>query len=283
MTLEAVAGALYDGLQLATMLACVGAANALANPTPAAASRSPARSTRSGSRSSSRCSFAPQLVESVQRVRAARRLRGRPDRGLRGLRGVAMPVLEGALERSLELAAAMDSRGYGRGRGRPARSATVTGALTLAGLLGVCVGLLRPARRRVAGRARAARAGRRRGARGRRAGSSAAGVRPAAATAPTRGALPEWVVSASGVAAAAACSSQPPSTRRRWLRRRPRWRFPSCPSSPPLAVLVALLPAWVAPPPADAQDRSRRSAATRRGELPADVATDLAQPAGGRS
>ena len=44
--------AVYAGLQLATMLACVGAANALANPQAAAPGRARARCTRSVSRSS---------------------------------------------------------------------------------------------------------------------------------------------------------------------------------------------------------------------------------------
>jgi energy-coupling factor transport system permease protein len=51
-----------------------------------------------------------------------------------------MPVLEGALERSVDLAAAMDSRGFGRGATDPG-ARNRSGALTLAGLLGVCAGL----------------------------------------------------------------------------------------------------------------------------------------------
>lgn len=68
------------------------------------------------------------------------RLRGRPDRGLRGLSQVALPVLEGALERSVALAAAMDARGYGRTADVPARVRRTTTVLTLGGLLGVCAG-----------------------------------------------------------------------------------------------------------------------------------------------
>src|SRR5207302_8616094 len=80
-------------------------------------------------------SFAPQATVSAQRVREARRLRGRPSRGLSGLRGMAVPVLEIALERSLELAASMDSRGYGRrapiapARRRLAQVARLVGAV----------------------------------------------------------------------------------------------------------------------------------------------------------
>jgi energy-coupling factor transport system permease protein len=52
-----------------------------------------------------------------------------------------MPVLVDALDRSLALAAAMDSRGYGRGGDMPRRVRLGTGALVVTGLLGVCVGV----------------------------------------------------------------------------------------------------------------------------------------------
>jgi len=114
VTWEGLAGAVYAGLQLATMLACVGAANALANPRRMLRAV-PGALYEVGVAVVVALSFSPQLVEGVSRVRAARRLRGRAHRGVRGLRGVAMPVLEGALERSIDLAAAMDARGFGRG------------------------------------------------------------------------------------------------------------------------------------------------------------------------
>ena len=58
---------------------------------------------------------APQLVESVLRVRRARRLRGGAGARPAGAAAACCcPVLEDALDRSLRLAAAMDSRGYGR-------------------------------------------------------------------------------------------------------------------------------------------------------------------------
>ena len=83
---------------------------------------------------------APQLVESVQRVRRARKLRGDTSRGRRAVRGIAMPVLHDALDRSFQLAAAMDSRGYGRTGDVAPRARRVTAALLLAGLLGLCLG-----------------------------------------------------------------------------------------------------------------------------------------------
>jgi len=85
--------------------------------------------------------FAPQLVEDARRVRAARRLRGHTGRGLRELGRLAVPVLVGALERSLHLAASMESRGYGRAVRRSSRNTRLGGALTILGLVGVVVGL----------------------------------------------------------------------------------------------------------------------------------------------
>lgn len=59
-------------------------------------------------------SIFPQLVASIKRIRMARRLRGQAPKGLRHWRKIAMPLLEDALERSLDLAAAMESRGFGQ-------------------------------------------------------------------------------------------------------------------------------------------------------------------------
>jgi energy-coupling factor transport system permease protein len=58
-------------------------------------------------------SVLPQLVGSVKRIRMAQRLRGQNTRGFTSWRRVAIPLLEESLARSLDLAAAMDSRGYG--------------------------------------------------------------------------------------------------------------------------------------------------------------------------
>ena len=52
-----------------------------------------------------------------------------------------MPVLEDALERSLRLAAGMDTRGYGRSAGASPSQRRLTGGLMLTGLIGVCVGV----------------------------------------------------------------------------------------------------------------------------------------------
>nr|WP_247196333.1 energy-coupling factor transporter transmembrane component T [Streptomyces sp. GESEQ-35] len=139
VTAESLLAALYDGLRLATLLICVGAANALANPSRLLKSL-PGALYETGVAVVVALTFAPNLIADVQRLRAARRLRGRPDRGIRGLAHVGLPVLEGALERSVALAAAMDARGYGRTADVPPAVRRTTTALTLGGLLGVCAG-----------------------------------------------------------------------------------------------------------------------------------------------
>ncbi|MGI5352199.1 CbiQ family ECF transporter T component [Streptomyces sp. CA-250714] len=139
VTAEGMVFALYDGLKLATLLVCVGAANALANPARLLKSL-PGALYEAGVAVVVAMTFAPNLVADVRRLRAARRLRGRDDRGLRGVLQVGLPVLEGALERSVALAAAMDARGYGRTAQVPAAVRRTTTALTLGGLLGVCTG-----------------------------------------------------------------------------------------------------------------------------------------------
>jgi energy-coupling factor transporter transmembrane protein EcfT len=60
----------------------------------------------------------PQLVTSVSRIRQAQLLRGQSLRGFRSWKRIAIPLLEESLARSLDLAAAMDSRGYGISRKR---------------------------------------------------------------------------------------------------------------------------------------------------------------------
>ncbi len=140
VSLEAVLRAFYEGLQLATILCCVGAANALGS-----ARRLlryvPGALYEIGVACVIALTFAPQLVVDAGRVREAHRLRGQRTSGLGALRRLAMPVLEGALERSVDLAAAMDSRGYGRTTDESRVSRRTTGLLVLVGLLGVCVGI----------------------------------------------------------------------------------------------------------------------------------------------
>ena len=140
ITAESIIFAACDGLRLAVLLACVGAANSLASPARLLKSM-PAALYEVGVAVVVAMTFAPQLVTDLGRVRQARRLRGRTNKGLRGAGGAALPVLEGALDRAVTLASAMDSRGYGRSGQLPVRVRRLTVLLVLGGLLGVCIGL----------------------------------------------------------------------------------------------------------------------------------------------
>lgn len=246
VTVAGLVAALFQGLRLATVIVCMGAANALANPNRLLRSV-PGALYEAGVAVVVAMTFAPQAVTHVRRVRAARRLRGRPDRGLRGLRGLAMPVLEGALERSLELAAAMDARGYGRMTAVPRGWRLLTGATTLGGLLGVCLGLYglldagspAPLGLPLLGLGLAAAV----------AGLVLGGRRcPRTKYRPDRWAAREWAVAGSGIAAAVAVAASE-GLRVAGLRPDPE-ALPALPLLPAAALLLAVIPAWAAPAPA---------------------------------
>lgn len=140
VTQESVLFGLYDGLRLATIVICVGSANALANPKRLLRSVPPALY-EVGSALVVAVTMLPQLAESLRRVRAAQTLRGGDTGRVRGLRRIVVPVLEDSLERSLALAAGMDTRGYGRSGGATPRERRTTGGLMLLGLVAVCLGV----------------------------------------------------------------------------------------------------------------------------------------------
>lgn len=140
VTAEGALAAAYDGLRLATLLVCVGAANALASPRRLLRSV-PAALYEVSVAVVVALSVAPQLVAGVARIRRARALRGSSGRGpAHFMRTVVVPVLHDALDRSLALAAAMASRGYGRAAGISSRDRRATSAMLLTGLLGLCAG-----------------------------------------------------------------------------------------------------------------------------------------------
>lgn len=270
VTLESVVAALADGLRLATILACIGAANALANPKRLLASL-PAALYEVGVAVVVALSFAPAMLASVGQVRAARRLRGRPDRGLRSLVSVGMPVLEDALERSVALAAAMDSRGYGRRAAVPPRTRRVTAALTLVGLLGLCLGaygVLDTASPAWLGLPVLAVGLAAAGGALRLGGHRAVRTRYR----PDPWAWPERLTAGCGALAAAAAfvgawidpaAMSPPAV---------PLAVPTLPLVPTLGLLVALLPAWLTPPPTQPVDpRVPEVAPTRQEHSQADV------------
>ena len=141
--LEGLLAAGLQGLRLATMIVCIGAANALANPKRLLRTL-PGSLQEIGTAVIVSVTVAPQLAESVQRVLRARHLRGQNAGGLRSVRQVALPVLQDTLDRSLALAAAMDSRGYGRRvteTPEDRRRTRLAALASFAGLIGGCIGL----------------------------------------------------------------------------------------------------------------------------------------------
>jgi energy-coupling factor transport system permease protein len=243
ITLEGLLASAYDGMRLGVILCCIGAANALTSPRRLLKSL-PGALYEAGVAVTVALAFAPQAVASVGRLRIARRIRGRHDRGLRRIRGIAIPVLEGALDRSVDLAAALDARGFGRKGETTARARRTTAVLTLTGLLAMVASTYGLVDRRtpsllgvpllVAGALSTAAGfvvGARRGGRTR--------YRPD----PWR--LAEWLVALTGFVAVTgvflgSSSALSPST------------YPLVTPPVPLlsmaALLIALLPAWLAPP-----------------------------------
>lgn len=79
--------------------------------------------------------YIPETLRHLQRIREAQAIRGHQLRGLRDWRPLVLPLLVGGLERALNLAEAMVSRGFGSSAARPldgrGRLALVVGLLLL--------------------------------------------------------------------------------------------------------------------------------------------------------
>jgi energy-coupling factor transport system permease protein len=138
VTAESLLAALVAGGRLATVLICFGVVSTLASPARVLRSL-PAVLYEAGATVTVAVSSTPQAIAELRRVRQARLLRGRPVRGPAGLRGLVMPVLEGALDRAITTAASMDARGYGR-RGNVRESVRAARVCLVLGLGAVLVG-----------------------------------------------------------------------------------------------------------------------------------------------
>lgn len=140
VTIEMMVIALIQGAQLATLLICIGAANSLASPVRLLKAL-PAGLYHVGVACVVALSLAPRIMVNVRRVTQARRLRGRPTRGLRAVAEASVPVLESSLDDAINLAAAMDTRGYGRSTGASPGARALQAAMVLSGLVGISLGL----------------------------------------------------------------------------------------------------------------------------------------------
>lgn len=139
ITLESLLAGLYDGLRLAAIIVCIGAANSLANP-KRLMRHLPAALYEVGTAIVVAVNVLPQLAASLRRVRRAQQLRAGDDRRVGRLKRLVIPVLEDALDRSMTLAAGMDSRGYGRTGSASVSQRRIMTTLMLVGLGGICVG-----------------------------------------------------------------------------------------------------------------------------------------------
>jgi energy-coupling factor transport system permease protein len=245
VTADQLARAFYEGLQLAVLLCCVGAANALASPARLL-KLMPGALYEAGVAVTVALSFAPQAVASVSRIRNARRLRGRPSHGLRAWRGLAVPILEEALERSVDLAAAMDARGFGRRGNVSTTMRALVAVLTLGGLVSMTAASYflvgQGASRAVAlplllvGAATAT-------------GGLVFGGRRTRRTRyrPDPWAAPEWLVAASGITVVVLVSLSAHVNHSAIAPTTTPLVAPTLPVLATIGVLIGLLPAWVTP------------------------------------
>jgi energy-coupling factor transporter transmembrane protein EcfT len=114
VTLERLSSSLHEGVIIATMIALFGAATSLTSPHKLLRV-TPSFIYEIGITLVIATSLFPQLAVSARRIRVAQKLRGIEK--IR-IRSIALPLLEESLARSLQLAAAMDARGYGVSRKR---------------------------------------------------------------------------------------------------------------------------------------------------------------------
>ena len=131
ITQERLFFAISEGIYIATLICLFAAATSLTSP-HRLLRQMPIFIYEFGVALVITTSVLPQLVVSAGRIRTAQRMRGITRRGWSG---VALALLEESLARSLDLAAAMDSRGYGfsRKRSRYRREAFSRRDVTLIG------------------------------------------------------------------------------------------------------------------------------------------------------
>jgi len=109
---SALVAGLTDGLRLAAIVLCVGTAATLASPRRLLRG-SPKAFFELATALTIAVNLAPQLVASFSRISRAHSLRGE-EQGLRRAISTVSAVLEDAFALSLQLAASMESRGFGK-------------------------------------------------------------------------------------------------------------------------------------------------------------------------
>jgi energy-coupling factor transporter transmembrane protein EcfT len=117
VTFERLSSAITEGILICAIIVIFGAATSLTSPHKLLRVL-PVYIYEFGISIVIATSVLPQLVTSLARIRQAQKLRGQSLRGFTSWKRVAIPLLEESLARSLDLAAAMDSRGYGLNKNR---------------------------------------------------------------------------------------------------------------------------------------------------------------------
>jgi energy-coupling factor transport system permease protein len=87
--------------------------------------------------------FVPQILKSFRQVREAQAIRGHQLRGVRDLTALLVPLLADSLEKAMQLAEAMEARGYGKSQISNAKyqiSSRRSRVLMIGGLSGVLLG-----------------------------------------------------------------------------------------------------------------------------------------------
>ncbi len=138
-TLEMITGGFVQGLKLATLVLVFAAFNAVADHY-ALLRRTPRALFHAGLVVNIALTFVPHVVLQWQAIGDAQRVRGHRFRAMRDALPLIVPLLAGGLERSLQLAEAMDSRGYARTNGPRRRAIWAQGA-AVAGVTLLSVGL----------------------------------------------------------------------------------------------------------------------------------------------
>lgn len=115
VTSERLYFAFTQGVMFAALITIFGLANSLSTPAQLIKSF-PNRLYGLGVAVTLATTITPSIAKAVSRVRQAQYLRGQASQGVSSWRRIGSPVLEDALARSIDLAAAMEARGYGRSK-----------------------------------------------------------------------------------------------------------------------------------------------------------------------
>jgi len=122
ITLEAVVYGAVSGLRLWVLLLVFAAFNISVDASQLLR-LTPAFLYQAGVVTSIALTFMPRMLTSAQEIREAQQIRGHRFRGWRDLLPLIMPLLTTSLERAIQLAESMESRGFGGGRPGEVRAA----------------------------------------------------------------------------------------------------------------------------------------------------------------